>query len=319
MSFNCWKISVVETISSQVSIWLNCIRKNKEKCKLYYYNCCRCHKNFQSETEIISKKIRCPECQEKVDKANEKRKKTCLEKYGTENAAQNSEVKAKYINTWKEKYGCMGYFQRGCDQNEIQKLAHSDLAYERKKIKNRKNFGTDWPAQSKEIQKKMQDTYEERTGYRNAMQNPEDAARCHRGKYLYKNIRFDSSWELAVYIWLEDNNKQFTYHPNPVFDYIDDEGITRVYYPDFLIEGKLYEIKGTQFFNDKSEPYDFYNNKYWWGKYNALLEHKVKILKMDDIKLFLRYVKDKYGKNYLKQFKIEKGSETIESSREQVE
>ena len=34
-------------------------------------------------------------------------------------------------------------------------------------------------------------------------------------KYKYNDLKFDSSWELAYYIWLKDNNIQFTYQPRP--------------------------------------------------------------------------------------------------------
>ena len=316
MSFNCWNILVLNkgTISSQV-LYLVLIRK---EFFMYTYNCTRCHKPFDSEVEIISNKVRCPRCEEIVRIANEKRRKTTLERYGTENVAQNTEIKNKFVNTWKERYGCMGYFQRGCDQNEIQRLAHSDIAYERKKLKNNKKLGVDWPAQSKAIQDKMKSTYFERTGYENAMQNPEDRYKCRTGKYDYKGINFDSSWELAFYIWLEDNDKQFIYHPHITVDYVDDYGVSRKYYPDFIVEGRFYEVKGDQFFNEKGEPFDSYTNETWNNKYQLLKDNNVTILKMSDIKKYLKYIKEKYGKNYLNSFKkkYKKGSETIESLRE---
>lgn len=283
---------------------------------MYKYVCQRCHQEFESDEEIFTKVIRCPECTENVKIANEKRERTCMEKYGTRHASQNEEIKMKGINTWKERYGCVGYFQRGCDQDEIQKLTHSDLAYERKKIKNREKLGVDWPAQSPIVQDKMQTTYFERTGYRNAMQNPEDRYKCKSGKYEYKGINFDSSWELAFYIWLEDNDKQFIYHPKITVNYTDDYGIERRYYPDFIVEGTFYEIKGDQFFDKEGNPYDFYTGETWNNKYQILKENNVVILKMDEIKKYLKYVKDKYGKKYLNSFKIKnrKGSETIKSS-----
>lgn len=286
---------------------------------MYHYTCTFCHKPFDSEEKILNRKTRCPECEAKVQKATEKRKQTSLEKYGVENVAQLPEIKDKYLNTWKERYGYVGYFQSGVDQTEIQERAHNDLAYERKVATNNKKFGTDYPAQNPEIQKKMQDTYEERTGYRNAMKNPEDRSKCKSGKYFYKNINFDSSWELAYYIWLTDNNVGFIYHPPYTLDYIDDYGKERTYYPDFLVEGKFYEIKGGQFFNEKGEPYDSYNNVTWYNKYNLLLENKITIMKWDDIRPYIRYVKDTYGKKYLNSFKRKKnkkGSETIEMSKE---
>jgi hypothetical protein len=34
---------------------------------------------------------------------------------------------------------------------------------------------------------------------------------CKNRFYKYNNIIFDSSWELAYYIWLNDNNIKFIY------------------------------------------------------------------------------------------------------------
>lgn len=54
-------------------------------------------------------------------------------------------------------------------------------------------------------------------------------------KYSYDNNRFDSAPEVAFYIWLKDNNKQFTYHPDEFLSY-DFNGIAYRYFPDFKVE-----------------------------------------------------------------------------------
>lgn len=36
-------------------------------------------------------------------------------------------------------------------------------------------------------------------------------------RYTYDNIKFDSSWELAYYIWLKDQDKTFEFHKKTVF------------------------------------------------------------------------------------------------------
>ncbi len=121
--------------------------------------------------------------------------------------------------------------------------------------------------------------------------------------YEFEGIHFDSSWELAYYIWLRDNGKGFIYHPPFYLTYLDDEETQHQYQPDFLVEGRFVEIKGDRFFNEKGEPYNHYEKAFWWNKYNALLEHKVEILKFEEVKQYLRYVKEKYGKDYLRSFK----------------
>lgn len=289
---------------------------------MYKYVCSFCHKEFYSEVEILDRKTRCPICEERVRKANEKRVQTCLAKYGTTNVAKVDKIKESFIKTNLERNGGMG-FALCKDQTEIQKKAHNELAYKRKKKTNNERLGVDWPAQSKAVRDKMEKTYLDKTGYRNSMQNPEDRYKCISKGYFYENTHFDSSWELAFYIWLKDNHREFLYHPKLTMDYIDDYGINRVYYPDFLVEGKFYEVKGDQFFDEKGEPFNQYTGEYWRNKYNLLIQNNVIILKMDDIKFYLKYIKDKYGKNYLKSFKDpnKKGSEAIENSEllEEVE
>lgn len=124
--------------------------------------------------------------------------------------------------------------------------------------------------------------------------------------YTYNNLIFDSSWELAYYIWLTDNNIKFEYQPNIYFEYTVNNKIHK-YFPDFCIENKLYEIKGTQFFNESGEFIDPYKNNMLKAKckYQCMLDNNVKILKEEDIKPILKYITEKYGKDYLKQFKIE--------------
>lgn len=133
---------------------------------------------------------------------------------------------------------------------------------------------------------------------------------CKRGQgpnsnkgYLFEGVHFDSSWELAYYIWLRDNGKSFIYHPDTPLEYWDSEGVLRNYYPDFLIEGEFVEIKGDHFFNEKGEPYNHYEKKFWWGKYNTLLREGIRIMRFREIKRYLKYVKEIYGKDYLKSFK----------------
>ena len=126
--------------------------------------------------------------------------------------------------------------------------------------------------------------------------------------YRYKDINFDSSYELAFYIYLEDHHKNFLYQPDLPLKYIGSDSKEHNYFPDFLVNGNFYEIKGGQFFNEAGEPYNPYSKSYWWEKYNAMVEAGVHILREKDIKDYLTYVKDTYGENYLKSFKIKRGS-----------
>ena len=78
-------------------------------------------------------------------------------------------------------------------------------------------------------------------------------------KYIYNNIKFDSSWELAYYIWLKDHNINFEYH-TVILEYkVNDT--THFYYPDFKVNNELQEIKGTHFFDKDGQLIDPYSKK----------------------------------------------------------
>ena len=66
----------------------------------------------------------------------------------------------------------------------------------------------------------------------------------------YKNIWCDSSWELAFVIYCLDHGKQIERNLKSWF-YTDNDGKIRKYYPDFLVNGELYEIKGPKRANDQ--------------------------------------------------------------------
>lgn len=72
---------------------------------------------------------------------------------------------------------------------------------------------------------------------------------------------FDSSWEIAYYIWLKDNMIIFEYQPNISFKYIVN-GQIHYYRPDFKVNDEIHEIKGEQFFNETAMicPWDYTKN-----------------------------------------------------------
>ena len=123
--------------------------------------------------------------------------------------------------------------------------------------------------------------------------------------YTFNNIKFDSSWELAYYIWLKDHNIDFEYQPNMPIEY-KVNNLIKYYYPDFLINNQFYEIKGNQFFNENNQLINPFNNTLDIEKYQCMIDNNVKILREKDIIPILDYINEKYGKNYLKQFKYEK-------------
>jgi hypothetical protein len=241
----------------------------------------------------------------------EKRKQTVLKTYGVENIAQSKEATKKASSTKLDRYGYVGHFQKPDVQVELQEKAHTNESYSKKRATCVEKFGVDHYMRSADNIKDHKEKIRLKTGYDNPMRNPEIKKKIveEYGKigqvkgYTYKDIHFDSSWELAMYIWLTDSKKQFIYHPAIPFTYIGDDGMEHQGYPDFLIEGKFVEIKGTQFFNENHEPFNRYTQKFWWGKYQAMKENNIEILEQSDIKPYLEYVKVTYGKDFLKKHK----------------
>ena len=100
----------------------------------------------------------------------------------------------------------------------------------------------------------------------------------------YQGIPCDSSWELAFLVYHIDNNikierckEKFTYTIDNVQHY---------YYPDFIVNNVIYEIKGRILEADLSKFEQFPKNR------------TLKILFQKDIKFYLSYCKNKYGKNF---------------------
>lgn len=74
---------------------------------------------------------------------------------------------------------------------------------------NIKKYGTINPFASGYIKAKIKKTWLN-NGYDHPMHNHAIASKT-IVNYTYDNKNFDSSWELALYIWLKDNNIQFEY------------------------------------------------------------------------------------------------------------
>lgn len=174
----------------------------------------------------------------------------------------------------------------------------------RKKLENKilEKYGVTNPSQADEIKFKKEQTILKNYGVTNP--NYSKIIQSYKTKhYYYNNIMFDSSWELAYYIWLKDNNIEFEYQPNISFEYIKDNKIHR-YYPDFKVNNELQEIKGTHFFDKDGQLIDPYSKKLLSEKYKCMQDNNIKILKENDIKPILEYIFEKYGRKYLKQFKV---------------
>lgn len=107
-----------------------------------------------------------------------------------------------------------------------------------------------------------------------------------RGKSgWYKGIWCDSSYELAWVIYNLEHDILFERnHKSYKYIYNDEE---HKYFPDFICDKKLIEIKGFIRDNDKS-------------KFKSEFDMDLKILYKKDIQKELNYTIQKYGKDYIK-------------------
>lgn len=104
----------------------------------------------------------------------------------------------------------------------------------------------------------------------------------------YDGIWFDSSWELAYYLYNKENSVNII-RCDENFPYVY-EGVKRKYHPDFIIDDTYIEIKGYEQPETDAKIRDF--------------PHKLEIIRRDDIERILEYVENKYGKEFWKEFYI---------------
>ena len=198
------------------------------------------------------------------------------------------------------------------DPNSFKKIV------EKRQANNLKKFGYKEFFQSENFKKKSKNTCLKKYGCEHVFQSRDfidNALKVRHekygdvsfnAKYQYDDVWFDSSWELAYYIWLKDSKLKFEYHPGSIGKYVGDDEKEHHYFPDFIVEGEYQEIKGDQFFNEKDEPFDLYTKKFWWKKLEFLKENKVRIIRRNEMKFIFEYIDKTFGKNYLKKFKIQK-------------
>lgn len=102
----------------------------------------------------------------------------------------------------------------------------------------------------------------------------------HRG--WYKNIWVDSSWELAFLIWHLDHNIEIVRNSHD-FPYPFHNGV-KYYRPDFIVEGRYYEIKGVMDYRSKRKIESF--------------PYPITVIGKREIQPYLKYAETKYGKNF---------------------
>ena len=204
-------------------------------------------------------------CSESVNQCPAKRLKDSLNKKGKDPFASSSHPKGMLGKEWKHK-GKTAKEIYGDRAEEIKKRrAHSISEVQ-------KNFSLE---KKQQISKKLSDSLTGKTG------GPrKNSGQGHKG--YYKGIWCDSSYELAYVYWCIENNismlrnkKRYSYVWN---------GKEKGYYPDFIANGELVEIKG-------------YANEEVESKMSQCSD-KLTILRKHDLTEHLELVTMRYGKKF---------------------
>lgn len=117
-----------------------------------------------------------------------------------------------------------------------------------------------------------------------------------RGKKgWYKGFFCDSSWELAYVIYCLDHHIDIK--RNVEKRYYSWNGKTKVYIPDFVVDGTVVEIKG-------------FKTEQWLAKLEANCD--IKVLYKEELKPVFAYVRSKYGKDFTSLY--EQGGATVLAS-----
>lgn len=265
-----------------------------------------------------------------ADQFKEKIKETCLKRYGAEHASQSDLVKERIKQNCLAKYG-------------VESTNQLDSVKQKKKETCLNNYGVEYPLNSTEIQNQIKQRNLEKYGVESTNQLDSvkekkrqtclehygedsylktDACKEHTkqiklerygdeyfsGKklYSYNNLIFHSKPELCFYIYHLDNNIPIEYEPKPYYEYYYENEL-HYYKPDFLVNNEqLYEIKGDQFFNENKMvcPYDHSYDGLYEAKHQCMIKNNVIILKYKEYMKYVKYINEKYGKDFLKQYKI---------------
>ena len=256
-----------------------------------------------------------------VKEFNDKAKMTCKNLYGDENFNNRQ----KYRETCIKEYGVDNYYKSDIGKQHIKQIQterFGGVGFASKELRS-KSIGTmielynvDHAAKipenyekiyGKEVQKRrtasIHKTFDKKYGCWIAA--APEVVKKRRKRYKYKENSFDSSWELALYIYAVDHNEEITREPIKLECRYDNKVF--YYYPDFLYKGQLIEIKGSHltgidaWVNPYTKNANIQEKNY--QKYLCAVSNGVKIMGYDDIKFALEYIKKTYGKDYLKQFK----------------
>lgn len=216
-----------------------------------------------------------------------------LERYGVEWYIQTEDFKKKSISTLQDHY----------DEDIVNPFQATEVKRQIKDVMIDR-YGVDNPTKNPDICRRAiqagRATSIERYGTPYPAQNHEVMSKARR-KYTYDNVQFDSFPELSYYIWLTDHGISFEYQPNVVFTYVYDNKV-RTYHPDFKLvdTNEIIDIKCSSSFVDGKLIclFDRSLDGVYEAKHQCMLENNVHIMLDDEYMQYVKYVEQKFGKDF---------------------
>ena len=235
-------------------------------------------------------------------------KETCVHRYGVENVFQADEIKEKIKITSLEKYGVEN---PSCSVKSIEKIKSSLIkhfgsvknagrhSYKIGQLTKLRRYGN----KNYNNTDKMKHTKYERYGdenYVNVAKAKETNRANHGGlhnsqtkdwqfsfknrkrKFCFDSIIFDSTWELKLYKFCKENNMNIIYQPCTI-DYYDENNKHHVYHPDFMINDRLYEVKGDHLLKD-GKLYNPFSGTFDVYKQKCIDDNNVTVISSKEIK-----------------------------------
>ena len=210
---------------------------------------------------------------------------TCNEKFGGNAPACSSEVVKKMERTKEERYGDSGFNN-----------------HEQATKTFREKYNVHNPSQIPGIRKKMTKKWvlfwNDDNTYVSTRHDTEEY-NVNVGKWEHE-LQMDSSWEIELFVFCKlKNGMDVDYQPNLTIPY-EYDGETHSYHPDFIINGRIVEVKGDNFFRinpetNKEEMYCTWRNPKWsdeyyeWrcgreeAKHQCMIANNVVILRYNDL------------------------------------
>lgn len=137
----------------------------------------------------------------------------------------------------------------------------------------KQKYGVSNVAQLQEVREKMNNTLFKRTGKRYT-------GGCNgKSKIYYEGMWFDSKQELFYYYWCLESGLEVTQNPPGLSYYIGE--VKHTYYPDFIVEGRIVEIKGNDIINEFGILLDKKTKEELWEKTACLFDNEVEIITQD--------------------------------------